>query len=151
MAGWLEAEPEEDPEESEVEPEAPAVDFDEEELDVSNEENEADDSDSESKVINPPYMARVPKHRMGPNNPTPPWAHNIWRWSRYQGMHPPFGMERGFFYLSHGGPADRALPVMVRQNWDIKNQAQATSNQMDELRAVVERAERQTQAVVREY
>ena len=39
--------------------------------------SDADDSDAESEVINPPYMARVPLYRMGPNGPTPPWAHEI--------------------------------------------------------------------------
>lgn len=118
-AGWLKPEPEEEleeelEEESEEEPEeGPAelvVDFEEEELNDS----DGDESDIDSEVINPPYVARVPAHRMGPNGPTPPWAHEIWRWSRHQGMRPPFGMDRGFYDLSHRGPADRALPFMVR-------------------------------------
>ena len=120
-------------------------------IDVSDEENEEDDSDVESEVIDPPYMDMVTTHRMGHNNPIAPWAHDIWRWSRHQGMRPPFGMDRGFFDLSHGGPADRALPVRVRQTRDIDNQDHLTANQMDEMRAAVERVERQTQAVVREY
>ena len=80
--------------------------FDEE---VNEEEDEEeDDSDADSEVIDPPYMARVPAHRMGPNGPMPPWAHDIWRWrwSRHQGQYPPFGMEQRFYDLSHGEPAD---------------------------------------------
>ena len=80
--GWLEEEPEEDPEELEVEPKAPEVDLEEDELDGSDEDIREDESDTESKVINPPYMVQVPAYRMGPHGPMPPWAHDIWRWSR---------------------------------------------------------------------
>lgn len=139
--GLLEEEPEEEPEELEVEPKTPAVDFEEQELDVSDKENEEDDSDAESEVINPPYMDRVPAHRMGPNGPTTSWAHDIRRRSRHQGMRPPFGMDGGFFDLSHCGPADRSLSVMVRRNRDISNQAEATADQMNQVRAAIERVE----------
>lgn len=135
--GWLEPkieeepeeEPMEDPEELEEEIAKPVIDSNEEDLDESDE----DDSDAKSKVINPPYMARVPAHMMGPNGPMPPWAHAIWRWSRHQAMRPPFGMDQRFYDLRHREPADRALPVMVRRTRDIGNQAQATVNQMDQM------------------
>lgn len=94
----------------------------EEEFDEEVEEDddeEEDDSDTESEVIDLPYMASVPAHRMDPNAHMLPWAHNIWRWSRHRGLRPPFGMEKGFFDLIHGGPADRALPIMVRRTRDI--------------------------------
>lgn len=110
-----------------------------------------DDSDAESEVINPLYQVRVPTHWMGPNGPTPPWAHDIWRWSRQKGQRPLFGMERRFYDLREGGIADRALLVIARQTRDIGEQAQATTNQMDLMRAAVERAERRTQEVVRDY
>ena len=76
--GWLEeseGELEEDPEEEEelekeIEegPTQPMADVEEEDYGDEND----DDSDAESIVINPPYLVRVPAHRMGPNRPTPP-------------------------------------------------------------------------------
>ena len=82
--GWLE--PEEEPEEESEEepgeepeeepigvPVEPVANSDEGEDD----ESDADDSDAESKVINPPYIARVPPYRMGPNGSTPTRAHEI--------------------------------------------------------------------------
>ena len=56
--GWIEEDPKEDPKEIEEE------EIDEE---IDDEEEEDDDWDAESKVINPPYMARVPTHHLGPN------------------------------------------------------------------------------------
>ena len=77
--GWLEEsdeepeeEPEEDPEEEEEElkegPAKPVANDGEEE---SGDDND-DDSDAGCEVINPPYPVRVPAHRMGPSDPTPP-------------------------------------------------------------------------------
>lgn len=85
----------------------------EEEVDKEIDEEEEDDSDAKYEVIDPPYMARVPAHRWGYNGPTPPWAYDLERWSRHQGKHPPFGMDRGFYDLRHGRPANHAIPVMV--------------------------------------
>ena len=60
-------------------------------------------------------------------------------------------MDQGMFELRHGGPTDRALVVMVRRTRDIDNQAQDTTDQMAQMRVIVETAERQTQEVVRDY
>ena len=98
--GWLEP-----VEETEEEPEEEREEEPEEEP-IGGPSEPVADSDAESDVINAPYMARVPPYRMGPNGPTPPWAHGIWRWSRQQGVRPPFGMNRDYYDLSHGGPAD---------------------------------------------
>ena len=43
------------------------VNLEEEEL----KNNVDDDSDAESKIINPPYKARVPAYRMSPDGPMP--------------------------------------------------------------------------------
>ena len=56
--GWIEEDPKEVMEE-----------FEEEE--INEEEEEDGDSDVESKVIDPPYMAREPTHRLGYNGTTP--------------------------------------------------------------------------------
>ena len=72
--------PEEDPEEIEEGPdEIEEEGIEEEEVDeeINNEEEEDDDSDAESELIDPPYMVRVPAHRLGPNDPTPPWAYDL--------------------------------------------------------------------------
>ena len=77
--GWLEEEPEEDPEEeSDGEPEAgvegePAEsEEDEGSFEEETDDSEGGDSDAESDVINPPYPIRVPAYRVGPTGPTPP-------------------------------------------------------------------------------
>ena len=50
----------------------------------------------------------------------------------------PFGMNRDYYDLSHCGPADRALPVMVRTTHNIGEQTQETAGQMVAMRVAVE-------------
>lgn len=162
--GWLEEEeepeeePEEDPEEesdgepeAEVEGEPVEPEEDEELFEEELDDSEGGDSDAESEVIDPPYPIRVPAYRVGPTGPTPPWGIDLWRWSRHQGQRPPFGMSREFFDLRDGGPADRALPVMVRRLRDTGDLAQGTADQVRQLWTRVERAEQETRDVLREF
>ena len=44
------------------------------------EDEEEDESYAESKVIDPPYMARVPTHHWGYNDPTPCWEEDLKKW-----------------------------------------------------------------------
>ncbi|XP_023749238.1 protein FANTASTIC FOUR 1-like [Lactuca sativa] len=105
-AGWLEAkreemieeDPEEDPEEMDEEEES---------------EEEEEEEEPKEEVINPPYIARVLANRFGHNGPKPYWATMIERWSRQQRQRSPYGDQHVYYDLSHGGPADRALLVMV--------------------------------------
>ena len=106
---WIEEDPEEDPEVQREEDLEEQMEDVEEEDDNSKEE---EDSDVESKVINPPYVARVPMYRQGYQGPTPCWVEDLQRWSRQQGQCFLYGMERGLYERSHGGPADRHLPIM---------------------------------------
>ena len=48
------------------------------------EEQEEEESNVESKIINPPYVTRVPEHRLGYNGTTPHWAEHMETWSRHQ-------------------------------------------------------------------
>ena len=130
--GWIEQDPKEDPEE--IMEEDPKEDLEEEE----DEEEIEEDSNAESEVINPPYVARVLAHRQGYQGPTPRWAENLEKWSRQQHQRSPYGMERGFYNLSHGGLADRALPVMVQQIAHLGDQTRASANRILELGATVE-------------
>ena len=65
--GWIEEDPKEDPKELMEEEEEPEEDQEEEEVEEETEE----ESDAESEVINPPYVARVPAHRLGYQGPMP--------------------------------------------------------------------------------
>ena len=114
------------------------VDFEEDEFDESDE----DDSDAESEVVNPPYVTRVPRHRMGPHGLMLPWAHDIWGWSTQQEVRPPFGMDQGMYDLRHGESADHACPVIVKRIRDIGEQAQTTVAQMEAMRDEVEHGSR---------
>ena len=60
-------------------------------------------------------------------------------------------MARGFYDLRDGGPADRALPVMVRRLRNTGDLAQDTSEQLNQMRATVARAERETQEVMNDF
>ena len=60
-------------------------------------------------------------------------------------------MNQDYYDLNHGGPAYQALPMMVRRKRDIGEQAQETTGQMVAMRVAVERAERMTHEVVRDY
>ena len=60
-------------------------------------------------------------------------------------------MSREFFDLRDGGPADRALPVMVRRLRDTGDLAQDTADQVRQLWTRVERAEQETRDVLREF
>ena len=83
--------------------------------------------------------------------PYAPWAHDLLRWSRHQGKHPPFGMERGFYDLRHGGPVDRALPVLIRRISDVGDQAHTTANQVEEMRSILELTTVHTQDLQTDY
>ena len=54
-------------------------------------------------------------------------------WSREQGHHPRYGVERGFYNLSQGGSADRALLIMVRHIARQGEQARAITDQVMEV------------------
>nr|KAJ0209030.1 hypothetical protein LSAT_V11C400158950 [Lactuca sativa] len=84
----------------------------EEEVEEEEEEEEEDESDTEFEVIDPPYMTR--------------------------GQRPPFWMQRGFYDLRHGGPVDRALPVMVRRISNIGDQSQTIAHRVMEIRDAME-------------
>ena len=60
-------------------------------------------------------------------------------------------MERGFYDLRHGGPADRALPFMVRRISDIGDKAQTIANRVMEMRAIVEVTTARTRNLERDY
>ena len=51
------------------------------------------------------------------------------RWGRQQGQRSLYVMERGFYGLSHEGPADRALPVKVQPIKHLGEQARASTSQ----------------------
>ena len=77
IVGWLD--PEEEPQEGhEVElagePAESIVDLEEEEP----EGNDDDDTDVESNDINPPCKSRAPTYSVGPGDPMPPRAPDIW-------------------------------------------------------------------------
>lgn len=111
----MEEEPEDDLEE---------IEFEEEELDDDTGEDvegDEDDSDAKSEVINPPYKSRAPVHRWDYNGTIPLWAYDLERWSRHQRQRPPFGMARGYYNLTLGGPTDRALPIMIHRISDIND------------------------------
>lgn len=118
--GWIVEDRDEDPEEILEEDSEEEAEFEVKE--------EEDESDTGSKVIDPPYMARIPAHRWGYNGRTPRWADDLERWNQHQRQCLPYGMERGFYNLYHGGPADRALPVMILRTSDIRDHAQTTAN-----------------------
>ena len=60
-------------------------------------------------------------------------------------------MSRDFFDLRDGGPADRALPVMVRRLRNTGDLTQSTADQVRQLWTRVERAEQETCDVLREF
>lgn len=68
IVGWVEDDPDEDPEEIEEE----EIEEDEIDEEIDDDEEEKGDSDTEFEVINPPYIVRVLAHRLGYNVPTPP-------------------------------------------------------------------------------
>lgn len=127
--GWIQEDPEEDPEVQMEE------DTEEQMGDVEDDDDDSDeeDFDAESEVINLPYVAHVPVHRQCYQGPTPSWVDDLQRWSRQQGQHSPYGMERGFYDLSHRGPADRALPIMITQIMLLGERARESSSQMRSL------------------
>ena len=66
-------------------------------------EEEEEEEEPEKEFFNPPYIARVRAHRFGYNGPEPRWATVIERWGRQQRQRSPYGDQRGYYDLSHGG------------------------------------------------
>ena len=60
-------------------------------------------------------------------------------------------MSHEFFDLRDGGPADRALPVMVRRLRNTGDLAQDTADHVRKLRTRVDRAEQETRDILREF
>lgn len=71
--------------------------------------------DLEPEVENLPLVAHAPNHngRMIHEGATPMWVYNMDRWSHEQGQPRPYNRDCRFYDLSEGGPANRALPIMV--------------------------------------
>ncbi|XP_023764489.1 uncharacterized protein LOC111913002 [Lactuca sativa] len=153
-------EPEEDPEEEpekeheedpEEEPkEDPEEEKEEEEEDIE-EDMDEDENEEEPKVLNPPYIARVPVHCFGYNGPEPRWATTIKRWSRQQRQRSPYGDQRGYYDLIHGGQADRALPVMTQRITSIDDRGRTTTDHVWELSAIVESTTARTRDLERGF
>ena len=159
-AGWIEEEPEElieeDPEEDpEEEPEEEEEEVDEEEEEEEDDEVDMDEDESEEEpeeeVFNPPYIARVPANRWGHNGPEPRWATMIERWSRQQRQRSPYGDQRGYYDLSHGGPADRALPVMTQHITNLGNQSREMADQIRNLSAITAATDARTRDLERDF
>lgn len=151
-AGWIEEEPEEPIEEDpEEEPEEEEEEVDEEEEEEDNEvDMDEDESEEEPEVFNPPYIPKVPANRYGYNGPEPRWATTIERWSRQQHQRSPYGDQRGYYDLSHGGPADRALPVMVQHIMNLGNQSREMVDQVRNCSAVTEATDARTRDLERD-
>ncbi|XP_052622650.1 M phase phosphoprotein 10-like [Lactuca sativa] len=165
-AGWIEEEPEqqieEDPEEDpkedpEEDPEEESEEEQEEEEEDEEEEEEDDDIvmieneiEEELEVFNPPYIARVPAHRFGYNGPEPRWVTTIERWSRQQRQRSPYGDQRGYYDLIHGGPADRDLLVMTQRIASMDDHGRTTTNQVRELSTIVESTTARTRDLERD-
>ena len=98
--GWLEAKPEENHE-------IP--------LDNDFSEEFPKEDDSEPEVENLPQVAPIPNpnHRLEFQGPTPMWVRSLNKWSHDQGQPLPYNGDRNFYNLNEGGPADRALPILV--------------------------------------
>ncbi|XP_052621745.1 uncharacterized protein LOC128127322 [Lactuca sativa] len=141
--GWIEKEPgepiEEDPEKDpEEEPEEEEDEVDEEDEEEGEEvDMDEDESEEEPKVFNLPYIARVPANHFGYNRPEPRWATLIERWSRQQRQRSPYGDQSGYYNLSHRGPADRALRVMVQHITNLGNQSREMADQVRNLSVVM--------------
>ena len=60
-------------------------------------------------------------------------------------------MAREFYDMREGGPADRALLVVVRRLRDTGDLAQRTADQMHRMQTRVEQAEQETREVIREF
>ena len=110
-------------------------------------ENEIEE---EPEVFNPPYISRVPAHRFGYNGPQPRWVTMIERWSRQQRKRSPYGNQRGYYDLIHGGPADRALPIMTQRIASMDDRGRTTTDQVRELSAIVESTTARTRDLERD-
>ncbi|XP_042755627.1 uncharacterized protein LOC122196596 [Lactuca sativa] len=138
---------EEDKQEEEEEDEHEGEEEDEEEEEEEDEEEVEEDDDivmvgnemeEQPEVFNPPYITRVPAHRFGYNRPEPPWVTTIERWSRQQRQRSPYGNQRGYYDLIHGGPTDRALPVTIHRIASMDDRGRTTTDQVKELSAIVQ-------------
>ena len=118
--GWIVEDPEEDPEE----------DSDEEPF----EDSESSGTDTEPQVCNP----GIHPHTQEEAIPIPEWGQYINHWSRQDGQRPPYGMQQGFYNVSEGGAADRALPVIVNRIARQFDQSRMSINRILEVNAAAQ-------------
>ncbi|XP_052622889.1 uncharacterized protein LOC128128107 [Lactuca sativa] len=114
-------------------------------------EEEEEEEELEEEVFTPPYIARVPANHVGYNGPKPHWATMIERWSRQQCQRSPYGDQRGYYELSHRGPANRPLPVMVQHITNLGNQSREMADQVRNLNAVTEATDARTRELERDF
>ena len=105
----------------------------------------------EPKVINPPYIDRVPANCFDYIRPVPCWATVIEGCSRQQRPRSPFGDQQGGYDLNHGGPTGRALPMKFRRIANIGDQNKEIVNQVQELRATTAATISQTRDLEKNY